>query len=131
MHIYQSGNWHSSGSTLAYRGLREERAPRNLSICSGMIQLQSFAFSLLYLRRRHSEFTLPYAMPVYLLKGRVIGNLPKVPPGAGRVPVFAPSSPKCDRRAVAIVGRPSDPARQAKLPITPFFKHDGSIVEIA
>src|SRR5271163_188413 len=44
MHIYQSGNWHSSGSTLAYRGLREERAPRNLSICSGMVQLQSFAF---------------------------------------------------------------------------------------
>ncbi len=48
-------------------------------------------------------------MPVYLLKGRVIGNLPKVPPGAGRVPVFAPSSPKCDRRAVAIVGRPAAP----------------------
>src|SRR5260370_39471236 len=72
MHIYQSGNWHSYGSTLAYRGLREERAPRNLSICSGMVQLQSFAFSLLYLRRRHSELTLPYAMPVYLLKGRVI-----------------------------------------------------------
>src|SRR5260370_31153217 len=72
MHIYQSGNWHSYGSTLAYRGLREERAPRNLSICSGMVQLQSFAFSLLYLGRRHSELSLPYAMPVYLLKGRVI-----------------------------------------------------------
>jgi hypothetical protein len=29
---------------------------------------------------------------VYLLKGRVIGNFPKVPPGAGRVSVFAPAA---------------------------------------
>src|SRR5260370_42479480 len=53
MHIYRSGNRHSSESTVAYRALREERDPRNLSICSGMVQLQSFALAPSHLLVSH------------------------------------------------------------------------------